>query len=155
MHKSTFLKIFLLFLLGMGGLWLFNADAKDNLRWLDDGKVAFAQAKKENKLVLLDFTGSTWCPACIALHKEVFSTSKFEDYAKKFVLLRVDFPDPISVPRKGADLVNKYLSGDVALPTILILAPDGKKLGTVEYKPGGPDVFIGDVEKIVKAKPHS
>jgi protein disulfide-isomerase len=139
----------------MGGFWLFNADAKDNLHWLDDGKVAFAQAKKENKLVLLDFTGSTWCPACIAMHKEVFSTPKFEEYAKKYVLLRVDFPDPISVPRKGAPLVHTYLGEEVALPTVMILSADGKKLGTVDYREGGPDAFIGAAEKIAKAKPHS
>ena len=153
MHKSPILAAILFALLfAVGEMWLSPAHAKDNGSWLDDPKIAFGQAKKDNKLVLLDFTGSTWCPTCQAMHKEVFSTKKFKDYAQQFVLLRVDFPDPQSVPQKGAPMVEKYLKGDIELPTILILSPDGKKLGETSYKPGGPDVFISDVDKIAKKK---
>ena len=152
MQKSPiFTAILLALLFALGEMWLSPAGAKDNSGWLDDPKAAFAQAKKENKLVLLDFTGSSWCPACKALNKEVFSTKEFQNFARQFVLLRIDFPDPQTVPSKGAPLVEKYLKGDIELPTILVLAPDGKKLGEASYKPGGPDVFIDDVDKIAKS----
>lgn len=145
-------------LLGMGGISLYEGRAsasgsKGNDGWLDDDKVAFAQARKANKPILVDFTGSTWCPACMALHKEVFSTAKFQSYAQKFVLLKIDFPDPVTPPKKGADLVGKYLSGDIGLPTIMVLAPDGKKLGeTSGYDGGGPDAFIATINKMAGSR---
>src|SRR5689334_20082390 len=55
---------------------------------------AQAQARKENKLVLINFTGSDWCGWCKKLQKEVFSTKEFEQYAKdNVVLVEIDFPD--------------------------------------------------------------
>ena len=123
---------------------------KEKLEWLTDPKVAFAAAKAEDKQILIDFTGTTWCPSCIALEKEVFTTQKFADYSKKFVLLKVDFPDPISVPDKALPLIEKYLSTDIMLPTAVVLSPKGEKLGQTLYGGGGPDRYIGDVEKIAK-----
>ena len=34
---------------------------------------ALAKAKAEKKNVLVEFTGSDWCPPCIAMRKNVFS----------------------------------------------------------------------------------
>src|SRR5438552_12616557 len=61
--------------------------------WLTDLPKAQAQAKAEKKLVLMDFTGSDWCPPCKALHKNVLTSPEFEAYAKtNLVLVVVDFP---------------------------------------------------------------
>ena len=55
--------------------------------------MAQQEAKANNKLLLLDFTGSDWCGWCIKLNKEVFSKPEFKDYANKnLVLMEVDFP---------------------------------------------------------------
>jgi len=63
------------------------------VQWLTDLPQAQAQAKVENKTVLLDFTGSDWCPWCIRLKNEVFSQPEFIAYANKnTVLVEVDFP---------------------------------------------------------------
>ena len=37
-------------------------------QWQTDYSAALEQAGKENKMVLLDFTGSDWCGWCIKLH---------------------------------------------------------------------------------------
>src|SRR3954466_2554744 len=72
---------------------LLRAGAEE-LKWLTDLPKAQAQAKKENKLVMLDFTGSDWCIWCKKLNAEVFSKPEFADYAKKnLVLVEVDFPN--------------------------------------------------------------
>ena len=55
---------------------MFTASAAE-LKWLTDAAKAQAQAKAENKLVLLDFTGSDWCPPCIKMRKEVFSKKEY------------------------------------------------------------------------------
>ena len=63
-----------------------------DLTWLTDLPKAQAEAKTENKLVLIDFTGSDWCPWCIKLDKETLSQPEFADYAaKNLVLVKVDF----------------------------------------------------------------
>src|ERR1017187_7651292 len=63
------------------------------LTWLTDLPKAQAQAKTENKLVMLDFTGSDWCGWCIKLDNETFSKQEFADYASKnLVLVQLDFP---------------------------------------------------------------
>lgn len=51
--------------------------------WRMDLPGALSQAQSENKLVLLDFTGSDWCPWCIKFDQEVLSTSQFASYAGK------------------------------------------------------------------------
>ena len=73
------------------GCWMtFQLQAAD-LTWLTSVPDAQAQAKKESKLVLLDFTGSDWCSWCKKLDAEVFSQPQFADYAKKnLVLVEVD-----------------------------------------------------------------
>ena len=49
--------------------------------WLSDYNKAVDQAKADNKDILLDFTGSDWCPWCIRMDKEVLDTKEFKDYA--------------------------------------------------------------------------
>ena len=56
----------------------------------DDTK---AQAKQENKLILLKFSGSDWCGPCIQLQKVIFDDPVFEQFAHdKLVLFKADFP---------------------------------------------------------------
>jgi thiol:disulfide interchange protein len=152
MHKSPILIAIVLGLLfAVGEVSLSPAAAKDNNHWLTDEKTAFGEAKKDNKFVLLEFTGLAWCPSCQALQKEVFATKKFQDYAQKLVLLRVDFPTPDTVTDKGLPLVNRYLGkGAIELPKVLVLSADGKKVGEIGYQAGGPDVFIAAVDKITQ-----
>src|SRR5690242_722587 len=74
--------------------------------WLTDVPAAIARAKSEHKVVLLDFTGSDWCPWCIKLKGEVFETPEFAAFAKEnLVLVEVDFPHskPQSAEQKQAN----------------------------------------------------
>ena len=81
--------------------------------WLDDLEKAKAQAKAENKKILLDFTGSDWCGWCKKLDKEVFSQQAWKDYAAKhLVLVEVDFPRGFQLPeatKKQNDSLNVNL----------------------------------------------
>ena len=121
--------------------------------WQTDLPKAQAQAAKEKKLVLLDFTGSDWCGWCIKLHKEVFSQPAFAEYANaNLVLVEVDFPTKkkLSAEQKQANdaLAKKYkIEG---YPTIIVLNGEGKKVGELGYQPGGPKPFIEELEKLRK-----
>src|SRR3954454_5080222 len=134
------------------GLALLSGRAEDS-KWMTDVPKAQAQAKSENKLVMLDFTGSDWCGWCIKLHDEVFSKPEFTEYAKKnLVLVEVDFPrkKALSDAQKKAneELQTKYkVEG---YPTIVVLNGEGKKVGELGYQPGGPKAFIAELEKLKK-----
>lgn len=53
--------------------------------WQTDFHAAKDKAKADNKLLLVDFTGSDWCPWCKKLHEEVFEKDAFKDeYAQAF-----------------------------------------------------------------------
>jgi len=129
---------------------LLRAGAEE-LQWLTDLPKAQAQAKKENKLVMMDFTGSDWCGWCIKLNKEVFSKPEFSEYAKKnLVLVEVDFPrkKELSQDQKKANqaLQEKYkIQG---YPTIVVLNSEGKKVGELSYMPGGPKAFTAELDKL-------
>src|SRR5271154_4672838 len=106
--------------------------------WITSYDKAVAQAKTENKAILLDFTGSDWCPWCIKLKQEVFDTSQFKDYAKDhLVLLEVDFPNhkyqSAELKQQNQVLSKKYqITG---YPTVIVMGKGGRHLGTLGYMP--------------------
>lgn len=114
--------------------------------WGDNYKEALATAAKENKKVLLDFTGSDWCGWCIRLKKETFDQPQFKDFADaNLVLVEVDFPQGKSLPsevKKQNDALQEqyHIEG---FPTLILLDPQGKVIKqNVGYLPGGPKGFI-------------
>jgi protein disulfide-isomerase len=137
----------LLSLLTVFALSTFASAAKEG--WLDDLDKAKAQAKAENKKILLDFTGSDWCGWCKKLDKEVFSTQEFKDYAaKNLVLVELDFPKSFELPKatkeQNEKLMQKYkIQG---FPTVVVLSSGGNKSGELGYVPGGPAAFIKELE---------
>lgn len=130
--------------------WAVSLAGAAELQWLTDLPKAEAKAKSENKLVMMDFTGSDWCPWCIKLDKEVFSTPEFIQYAEKnLVPVQVDFPrqkqQSAELKKANQELQKKYnIEG---YPTVVVLDKDGKKLGELGYEPGGPKPFIAKLEK--------
>ena len=122
--------------------------------WLVDYKRAQEQAKSGKKLLLLNFTGSDWCPGCIMLERDVFATEQFKDYASKnLVLLEVDFPrakqQSTTLKEQNQRLAEEYqIEG---FPTIVVLNGDGRKVWRYDgYFPDGPDAFIAALEKLRK-----
>jgi protein disulfide-isomerase len=119
--------------------------------WLDDLEKAKAQAKAENKKILLDFTGSDWCGWCKKLDKEVFSQQAWKDYAAKhLVLVEVDFPRGFQLPeatkKQNDELAKKFqIQG---YPTIIITTASGNKRGELGYVEGGPEAFIKELKKV-------
>lgn len=61
--------------------------------WLTDITLAKETASQENKMILLNFSGSDWCAPCIKMKRDVFESEVFKQYAEEnLVLLRADFP---------------------------------------------------------------
>ncbi|WP_282056062.1 thioredoxin family protein [Maribacter luteus] len=67
-------------------------EAEKDTKWLTDYEKAIKRAKKEDKNVLVYFTGSDWCPPCKMLKTDLFESAEFKALAKDYVLLYVDMP---------------------------------------------------------------
>src|SRR5712691_6426789 len=116
---------------GLIACWaLLQAGAQES-QWLTDLPKAQAQAKKENKLVLMDFNGSDWCPPCKALRKNVLSSNEFLTNARiNLVLVDVDFPRH-ATQTEELKKANKELSEKFKIegfPTIVVLSTQGEEL---------------------------
>jgi thioredoxin-related protein len=133
---------------------LATVTARAELTWLTDLDEAKKVAVKENKKILVDFTGSDWCGYCMKLHKEVFDSEEFEKFAKDYVLVELDFPkrkeQPAAEKAKNQALQKKFAVG--GFPTVLILAAGGKLLNRAEgYTPdSGPDAYLPRLGAAVK-----
>ena len=95
--------------------------------WSTDLAKAFVKAKAEKKCVLVEFTGSDWCPPCIAMRKNVFSKKEFVTAAaKKYILVELDFPKgDKDLAEKNQPLAEKYkIEG---FPTVILFTPEGKE----------------------------
>ncbi|MBQ2380248.1 MAG: thioredoxin family protein [Akkermansia sp.] len=101
--------------------------------WYTDFAAAQAQAKAENKSIVLDFTGSDWCGWCMTMRRMVLDTPAFYDYARdKFVLMEVDLPRNTSKMnaeqlRQNNELVKRY--NITTYPTVLVISPSGDLIG--------------------------
>ncbi len=104
-----------------------SAFAKAPKGWETDLDAAIALAKEQNKAVMVEFTGSDWCPPCIMMKKQVFSKPEFvKEASDNFVLVHLDFPegDP-ELKKKNEPLAEKYnIEG---FPTVILLDSEGKE----------------------------
>ncbi|MCF7561029.1 thioredoxin family protein [Sabulilitoribacter multivorans] len=137
-----------------------NGTAQEKLTWHTDMNKAFDIATKENKTLLLFFTGSDWCGWCIRLQKEVLKTPDFEKWAKdKVVLVELDFPR--RTPQDNNLKIQNYQMQKMfnvnGYPTVFFAKPEktaeGKKnlntLGRTGYVRGGPEKWLEVANNIV------
>ena len=125
--------------------------------WLTNYEEAKALAAKENKDLLIDFTGSDWCAACAALQKEVWSKDVFKQEAPKhFVLLELDYPQekPLSkeLTAQNEKLQQQY---DIkAFPTVLLADAKGRPYAMTGYDENlkSPEAYNEHLAELRKVK---
>ena len=99
--------------------------------WRTDLQQAVNDANKDGKHVLVEFTGSDWCPPCMFMSKEVFSKKSFISAASKdYVLVKLDFPQGnpglAEKNQKWAEMFKVQ-----GFPTVVLMNPDGKEVDRV------------------------
>jgi protein disulfide-isomerase len=121
-------------------------------KWNQNYDKALAEAKKAGKFLLIDFSGSDWCPWCIKLDKEVFSQKEFQEYAKNnLVLMLADFPRRKQLSNEIKNQ-NKALAEKYAIqgfPTVVLLNSNGETVGQTGYQPGGAKAYVDHLKGIL------
>lgn len=102
-----------------------------------DYETAKAEAKNQNKDILIVLTGSEWCKPCVKMKKNVFENQAFIDYANEhFVILELNLPrhwDMDSKLYKDYDFFKqKYQTN--ALPSLILLDSDEKLKAVISEK---------------------
>ena len=120
-------------------------EVKESVVWYTSLEEAVSIAKKENKDILINFTGSDWCIWCKRLHKEIFDVDLWKKEASKmYVLVEIDFPrykkqeDEVRLyNRKLAERFNiKYF------PTVFLMHADETIYCTTGYQRGGAENYV-------------
>lgn len=104
----------------------------------------FAEAKtkavKENKNILLVFSGSDWCAPCIKLDKNVWQSEIFSKFSKEnWIIYKADFPKKKSnqlsqeLTNENKALAEKYNKAG-NFPLVVLLDKNGKVLGMESFK---------------------
>ncbi|MGB8193101.1 MAG: thioredoxin family protein [Chitinophagaceae bacterium] len=125
-----------------------------SIHWETDFAKAKQSAKTEHKLILLNFSGSDWCGPCIRMHKEIFESKSFTQYAgDHLVLVNADFPrlkkhqlpdDQLKRNNQLAEAYNK--EGD--FPFTLLLTEEGIVLKTWHGLPKvSPEAFVEEIKE--------
>ncbi len=99
-----------------------------DLNWAEDYETGLAQAKKENKKIILMFTLSA-CQVCKNMKDEVYTQKEVQDYVAKYFVpieLNLDFDD-----KEGFQVFGT--------PTFYFLDSNGKQIGDV--KVGGSNTM--------------
>ncbi len=129
----------------------------EGVHWVTSFQQAVAQAKVQDKGILLDFTGSDWCPWCQKLDRDVLERQAFADFAgTRLVLEVVDFPNSkYQSPQLKAQNQRLAKRFNVAgYPTIIVLDKNEKVLGRIGgYVVGGEPAFMNALRGIYRAGP--
>ncbi len=97
--------------------------AKGELEWVtNDIDKAKAQAKKENKLIFIDFTGYN-CVNCRKMEQQIFPREKVKEAMSKYVLLRLYTDDIFKNPERSEKYqeLQTKLVGAISLPYYVIV----------------------------------
>ena len=131
-----------------------NSSVADDI-WLEDADKALELAKAEDKMLLLDFTGSDWCPPCIKLDEEVFSKEEFVSKASEhFILVKLDFPRTKELPEEARQRNEKWSKkySIEGYPTVFLIDANEKPFGILGYQEGGVGPYLENLNSLRLAK---
>lgn len=137
-------------------LFVFVSFITYSQEWFSDYGQATKVAQKENKDIVMVFSGSDWCAPCMKLDKYILESDDFKNYAKEhWVLLKLDFPkkkknklDKEQQARNEA-LAEKYNKKGY-FPLVVLVDKNGSVLGETGYKKVMPQEYVNGLTAFEK-----
>lgn len=121
--------------------------------WFDNLDQAMERAQKDQKKILLVFSGSDWCRPCIQLKEQILKQEDFEQFAKEhLILLNIDFPrkkknQPDSRQLKHNEQVAEVYNPSGLFPQLLLLDAEGGIIKQLESTYTNAQDLIRELEK--------
>lgn len=134
---------YMMALCGAGVLVSVPCEAAAHWQTNMDRVMTTAQAK--DRSILVEFTGSDWCPPCIHLRTQIFPTDEFTNYVRenKLLLVELDFPrDATKLTDAQKAHNSKWLEhyNVSSFPTLVVMDAKGAPFGVVN----GADQVVAD-----------
>lgn len=110
-------------LAGLVSLLLFPVVVMAEPVWRSDFDEAVTEGVRNYKPVILFFLNTKWSPSSRVLRQTLFSSSEFDEYAKKCVLMEIDCTPGVSLPVGRKDTNDKLVRrfGVRTFPTVVIV----------------------------------
>ncbi len=121
--------------------------------WQTDFRASQATAKAQNKVLLVAFTGSDWCPWCKKINAEIFEKEAFLTAAhKRFILVNIDFPHKKKLSdelkQQNEKLARAYKIN--SFPSVTLIKPDGELMARTGYSSDGPEKYLKQLNGLMK-----
>jgi thioredoxin-related protein len=121
-------------------VFLFTGSLMYSQNWKADFEDAKEEALRQNKNILLVFSGSDWCAPCMKLEKTVWKSQEFKTEAEKnWVVYKADFPKKkanqlaAEQTESNKKLAEKY-NKNGSFPLVVLLDKNGKVIGITGFK---------------------
>jgi thioredoxin-related protein len=124
----------------------------NTINWTTSYSDASAKANAQRKPIVILFTGTNWCPACMKLEREVLNQPEFaRAIGNRFIFLKAEFPDYSESGMASSPYRNLMERYNIeAFPTFVVVNGSGVQLGTVNYQAGGPSSYTQQLMSIVR-----
>lgn len=107
--------------------------SKVKFKWGKSLKSAKKQAEETGLPVVILFTGTSWCPYCVKLEKEVLSKKEFKQGMNGVAIgVKFEFGGSGEIG-KSKEAKEFQVTG---VPAIVVIDAQGKELGRTGYIPG-------------------
>ncbi len=121
-------------------LFIFTNFVSYSQNWKSTFEEAKQEALKENRNILLVFSGSDWCAPCIKLDNVVWKSEEFKSESEKYwVIYKADFPKKKAnqlapeLTESNKNLAEKY-NKNGNFPFVILLDKTGKVIGMTGFK---------------------
>ncbi|NGX61710.1 MAG: Disulfide bond reductase DsbH [Chlamydiae bacterium] len=145
------IKTIFLFTLSLGILW--SSHVCGALSWQTNYPKALTQAKKEERSLLIFFSGSDWSGTGMRMKKEILDSPDFaKALGNQFVFVEVDFPKHSELPPKRAHqnekLKNRFQIEEY--PSLVLIDSSEREILRLGYLPESGAQLGEDLIRIVE-----
>lgn len=125
----------------------YNNPSENKINWQPSYQAAVSASRSLSKPILILFTGTSWCPACLTLERNVLTKPEFaQAIGNQLIFLKAEFSNHTAEYIETSPfkfLLDRYKVD--TFPTMIIINPEGHVLFSVAYQGGKAGVYINDI----------